>query len=399
MTNPFVFPILSLLFHGPLAQLARAPALQAGGRGFESHKVHHIKTPTSVGVFMCPSKLRNGAKGDYKRLYFLNEDYSLTLEGGMFFTTKGIVMGTKKMEKYHLIHYRWILIGCSVIAIFLYFLCDFENLVRRKKNTVCPESMIYLQDGDFFLGQDVSGFNATETLGGMGSWVFPQNQVSIQSFCIEKYPSHGILGGPWMKDGLSDSDLPGLEHELEERNTGRRFCKFSELLLVSSGKENFPFVYGAGFEYGKCDTNPDRPTRLIGSFDGCVGSLGVYDFGVRVSAVLIDDVLREKTGIKFRECDRYAWYGGNARWSPQGTTDAFHFNRNASVHWHYVRFQESCVDTARNFPSEMESSKHEDDDVRFCADPADSHVINSIQEKNWRELTREWVRRGEYGKF
>lgn len=27
---------------GPLAQLARASALQAGGRGFESHKVHNI---------------------------------------------------------------------------------------------------------------------------------------------------------------------------------------------------------------------------------------------------------------------------------------------------------------------------------------------------------------------
>ena len=26
---------------GPLAQLARAPALQAGGRGFESHRVHN----------------------------------------------------------------------------------------------------------------------------------------------------------------------------------------------------------------------------------------------------------------------------------------------------------------------------------------------------------------------
>ena len=28
-------------FHGDVAQLARAPALQAGGRGFESHRLHH----------------------------------------------------------------------------------------------------------------------------------------------------------------------------------------------------------------------------------------------------------------------------------------------------------------------------------------------------------------------
>ena len=26
---------------GDVAQLARAPALQAGGRGFESHRLHH----------------------------------------------------------------------------------------------------------------------------------------------------------------------------------------------------------------------------------------------------------------------------------------------------------------------------------------------------------------------
>ena len=29
--------------NGPLAQMARASALQAGGRGFESHKVHKLE--------------------------------------------------------------------------------------------------------------------------------------------------------------------------------------------------------------------------------------------------------------------------------------------------------------------------------------------------------------------
>ena len=38
--------------HGPLAQLARAPALQAGGRGFESLKVHHVKTARVIERFL-----------------------------------------------------------------------------------------------------------------------------------------------------------------------------------------------------------------------------------------------------------------------------------------------------------------------------------------------------------
>ena len=35
-----LYPYESL--YGDVAQLARAPALQAGGRGFDSHRLHHI---------------------------------------------------------------------------------------------------------------------------------------------------------------------------------------------------------------------------------------------------------------------------------------------------------------------------------------------------------------------
>ena len=41
-------PVLPI-FYGPLAQLARAPALQAGGQGFESLKVHFISSHSSTG--------------------------------------------------------------------------------------------------------------------------------------------------------------------------------------------------------------------------------------------------------------------------------------------------------------------------------------------------------------
>ncbi len=49
--NELIFYKLRKLIQGPLAQLARAPALQAGGRGFESHKVHHAKK-SSHGIFL-----------------------------------------------------------------------------------------------------------------------------------------------------------------------------------------------------------------------------------------------------------------------------------------------------------------------------------------------------------
>ena len=35
--------------NGFLAQLVRAPALQAGGRRFESHRVHHVCRNSSIG--------------------------------------------------------------------------------------------------------------------------------------------------------------------------------------------------------------------------------------------------------------------------------------------------------------------------------------------------------------
>ena len=36
--------------NGPVAQLARAPALQAGGQGFKSPQVHHIELAASLGA-------------------------------------------------------------------------------------------------------------------------------------------------------------------------------------------------------------------------------------------------------------------------------------------------------------------------------------------------------------
>ena len=40
--------------HGDVAQLARAPALQAGGRGFESHRLHHLLASNRWEYFLSP---------------------------------------------------------------------------------------------------------------------------------------------------------------------------------------------------------------------------------------------------------------------------------------------------------------------------------------------------------
>ena len=50
----------SRTFNGRLAQLVRAPALQAGGRRFESYIAHHL--------FM--EKERTNEKNNYYNLYF-----------------------------------------------------------------------------------------------------------------------------------------------------------------------------------------------------------------------------------------------------------------------------------------------------------------------------------------
>ena len=56
--------------HGPVAQLARAPALQAGGRGFESLQVHQklLTQVRSFYLFIHRRKL-----GNLAAIFFLVE--------------------------------------------------------------------------------------------------------------------------------------------------------------------------------------------------------------------------------------------------------------------------------------------------------------------------------------
>ena len=60
--------------HGDVAQLARAPALQAGGRGFESHRLHQCPCgfPGRVGVARphgsCPLRALDELVGSADRL-------------------------------------------------------------------------------------------------------------------------------------------------------------------------------------------------------------------------------------------------------------------------------------------------------------------------------------------
>ena len=45
--------IFQVAYEGRLAQLVRAPALQAGGRRFESCTAHQIKSMTYMGRIFC----------------------------------------------------------------------------------------------------------------------------------------------------------------------------------------------------------------------------------------------------------------------------------------------------------------------------------------------------------
>ena len=47
-----IYLIMSI-FYGFLAQLVRASALQAGGRRFESHRVHHAEIAQLVEQLTC----------------------------------------------------------------------------------------------------------------------------------------------------------------------------------------------------------------------------------------------------------------------------------------------------------------------------------------------------------
>ena len=49
----FIICYLKFIYIGPVAQLARAPALQAGGQEFESLQVHH-STPSRFARFRSP---------------------------------------------------------------------------------------------------------------------------------------------------------------------------------------------------------------------------------------------------------------------------------------------------------------------------------------------------------
>ena len=53
--------------NGPLAQMARASALQAGGRGFESHKVHKLEEEVYYFYLYVGGILEGFMSGSVKR--------------------------------------------------------------------------------------------------------------------------------------------------------------------------------------------------------------------------------------------------------------------------------------------------------------------------------------------
>jgi hypothetical protein len=55
--------VLAKITRGALAQLARAPALQAGGPGFESPTLHHTRGKSGENLFLLHQDALYGIMG------------------------------------------------------------------------------------------------------------------------------------------------------------------------------------------------------------------------------------------------------------------------------------------------------------------------------------------------
>lgn len=84
MVHLSIYCIFYIINKGPVAQLVRAPALQAGGQEFESPQVHHIELE------------RKATGNNYQWLYYLKIDYDPDEDISKFVTGSMYGSHTKK---------------------------------------------------------------------------------------------------------------------------------------------------------------------------------------------------------------------------------------------------------------------------------------------------------------
>lgn len=206
----------------------------------------------------------------------------------------------------------------------------------------CPAGFIYVEADTAGLGEwDV------ELLDQYEGNVIPYDSYDTDPFCIAKFPAPGIEGGAWPVDGLSISQLPSVELELQA--SARRLCTVPELLRAAAGHDDWRHPYDPEERRSVCDPDDGNPSP-IGTFPSCTSPEGVRDFEVRSTWAGLDDqtaeVLREFWGDDLDGGGTWVAWGGTSR------TDTYYAPSNFGVHLHGA-----------------DEDPYTDDGLRICTDP------------------------------
>ena len=214
----------------------------------------------------------------------------------------------------------------------------------------------------------VLGESDTARTTGVGANVVEATTWSIEPFCIDRHPFPGPAR-PWPTRVPEASLSYGEAQDVGELlpGFGRRLCRWSEVLLASTGAHNRRYPWGDEFE-ARCEPDQVTPTRPIGGFPDCRTPEGLFDFGVRPSWATLDPttarLLSDRGGASVLP-------GDLALTGAHGRNEAFFATSNFGIHCHVNR----CgVFGAESFPGD----EWIDDGLRLCADPgADREVRDS----------------------
>ena len=207
----------------------------------------------------------------------------------------------------------------------------------------CPERMIYVEGGAYALGE----WDAAWLRRYCPNGVIEQFSLSVDAFCMDRFPFPGLPATPWPRDGLSHSGAQTLDRELQA--FGRRACTISELLLAGAGPSNHRFPNQSdAWPRGTCDLGRGTP-KQTGTRPDCTSELGFHDFGVRSTWGRLDKALaghlasyRSERGFLGKA---YGVWGGAA------ASDTYYAPTNFGVHFH-----------------DPQESGYRDDTFRICAD-------------------------------
>lgn len=183
----------------------------------------------------------------------------------------------------------------------------------RVQDGSCSGGWMQVEGGQFVLGE----WDPDEITGYDGA-VIPAAELTITGFMVEVYPFPGYEGLEWSNDGMDWAQAERMEALLAQY--GRRLCTVSELLLASSGRDNWRYpTHPDVFQAGDCDPDDEDPSPL-GTYGQCVSSKGVRDLGVRSSWALLDEPLKGLMEAELATIDeslpgdaRLAVWGGTSR--------------------------------------------------------------------------------------